>query len=101
MLQALIRRVRLWVIRRVKRARLRAAEDRLGGVRARVTGRHGRRWKIHREKQAVIDDLYRSWRLGEIKPPRPEDREALEIHHETLPWTRLLEIKKRYWHENI
>ena len=51
--------------------------------------------------RAVIADLYRSWRIGEIKPALKQDLEAIETHHETLPWTRLLEIKKRYWHENI
>lgn len=101
MLQALIRRVKRWVTRRVKRARLQAAEDRRGGVRARVSERHMRLERIRREKRAVISDLYRSWRIGEIKAPTPEDLEAIEVHHESLAWTRLIAIKKRYWHENI
>lgn len=101
MLQALIRRVRRWVIRQVKSRRILLAEDRLGGVRARVSQRHHRRYLIRKQKRAVIEDLYRSWRIGEIKPALKQDLEAIETHHESLPWTRLLDIQKRYWHENI
>ena len=101
MLQALIRRVKRWVTRQAKRRHIQMGEDRLGGVRARVFLRHQRRDRIRREKRAVIADLYRSWRIGEIKPALKQDLEAIETHHESLPWTRLLDIQKRYWHENI
>jgi len=101
MLQRMLLKVRLWLRYRRKTFLVNLGESRLGGPRIRVLERHRRRHEIFWEKRAVIEDLYRSWKIGEIRQPSKEHLEAIETLHEALPWTILIEIKKSYWHENI
>lgn len=101
MLRRMMLKATLWLRYRRKTFLVNLMESRRGGPRLRVLDRHRRRHQIFWEKRAVIEDLYRSWKIGEIRQPDPVHREAIETHHETLPWTILLEIKKSYWHENI
>ena len=97
----MILRVKRWLRYRHKTYLVNLGESRLGGPRIRTLNRHRRKQRIFFEKRAVIEDLYRSWQIGEIRQPSKEHREAIETHHESLPWQVLLDIKKSYWHENI
>lgn len=80
-------------VRRLSKAR--------GDLPARLIQRRARRERIQEEKQRIISDLFRSWSLGEIKQPLQSEVDEIYYRKTGISWTRLLEIKRKYWHENI
>lgn len=101
MLQKVVRKIRRWFHLRKRRRSIIKGEKAYGGMRMRIIRRLKRQLKIRIEKSLVIEDLHRSWKIGEIKPAVKEDLDTLNFRREKITWSELLHIKKRYWHENI
>jgi hypothetical protein len=101
MLKKALRSLKQWLHLRKRRRKILAKEKEMGGMRVRVVHRLKRRMKIKKEKSMVIEDLHRSWKIGEIKPAVFDDLMTLDFHRERISWAELIRIKKRYWHENI
>ena len=72
-----------------------------GGNAGRLEQRSQRRDSIRVEKLSLRDDLVKSWGLGEISPPTEEEKMKFYLYYHNLPWSYLLEVKKKYWHGNI
>lgn len=101
MLKRALKRLKQWLHIRSRARKVKKGEKALGGMRVRISHRLKRQLKIQKEKSMVIEDLHRSWKIGEIKPAVKEDIETLQFHRERIPWSVLLDIKRKYWHENI
>lgn len=78
---------------------VRKATKRFGGADVRNAERRKRFDAIKSEKSKIREDLVRSWSLGEIKHPTKEEHEKFFLYYHFLPWSYLLEIKKKYWHQ--
>ena len=76
---------------------VRRETKRRGGTSARAEARASRFKAIKREKYKIIEDLVRSWGLGEIRPPSQEEKEHFFLYYHYLTWDYLIEIKKKYW----
>jgi hypothetical protein len=76
---------------------IRRESKRLGGTSARDQAREARFDAIKKEKYKIREDLVRSWGLGEIRPPSQEEKEHFFLYYHYLPWSYLIEIKKKYW----
>lgn len=76
---------------------LRRETRRRGGHHTRAAHRRLRRQAIKYQKTLLINDLYHSWSLNEIRQPTAHERERLEWVGDKLPWAELLRIKKRCW----
>ena len=76
---------------------IRRESKRRGGTSARILSRVGRLAGIKKEKEKIREDLIRSWCLGELTKPTPEEHDRLFLYYHYLPWSYLLEIKKKYW----
>ena len=72
-----------------------------GGNAGRCGQRSIRRQAILQEKLRISSDLVRSWGLGEIPRPSEEEKMKFFLYPGTLPWSYILEVKKKYWHGNI
>jgi hypothetical protein len=70
---------------------------RRGGTSARFLSRATRLSGIKKEKEKIREDLIRSWCLGELGKPTPEEHDRFFLYYHYLPWSYLLEIKKKYW----
>ena len=70
---------------------------RRGGTSARSDARAARFEAIKKEKYKIIEDLVRSWGLGEIRPPSQEEKEHFFLYYHYLTWDYLIKIKKKYW----
>jgi hypothetical protein len=101
MFRKALKSLKQWLHLRKRRRKIRSREKEMGGMRVRIAHRLKRRTKIKKEKAMVIEDLHRSWKIGEIKPAVYDDMMTLEFHRERITWAELIRIKKRYWHENI
>lgn len=88
---------RRWILQFI----IRRETKRRGGPHARKKARGVRRFSTHLQKQEILDDLYRSWTLREIKLPTKEEVDFIERMQQRIPWQKLLELKRKYWHENI
>jgi hypothetical protein len=76
---------------------IRGESKRRGGTSARHLARDGRLLDIKTEKERIREDLVRSWGLGELTKPTAEEYERFFLYYHHLPWSYLLEIKKKYW----
>jgi len=76
---------------------IRRESKRRGGTSARTLSRNTRFSDIKKEKEKVREDLIRSWGLRELSRPTPEERDKLFLYYHYLPWSYLLEVKKKYW----
>ncbi len=76
---------------------IRRESKRLGGTSARFLSRGGRLLAIKKEKEKIREDLIRSWCLGELTKPTAVEYERFFLYYHYLPWSYLLEIKKKYW----
>jgi hypothetical protein len=76
---------------------IRGESKRRGGTSARHLARDGRLLAIKTEKERIREDLVRSWGLGELTKPTAEEYERFFLYYHHLPWSYLLEIKKKYW----
>ena len=76
---------------------IRRESKRRGGTSVRFLSRDGRLLAIKTEKEKIREDLIRSWGLGELTKPNAEEYERLFLYYHYLPWSYLLEIKKKYW----
>jgi hypothetical protein len=76
---------------------IRRESKRRGGTSARHLARDGRLLVIKTEKERIREDLVRSWGLGELTKPTAEEYERFFLYYHHLPWSYLLEIKKKYW----
>jgi hypothetical protein len=76
---------------------IRIESKRRGGTSARHLDRSIRFSDIKKEKEKVREDLIRSWGLAEIARPTAEERDKLYLYYHYLPWSYLLEVKKKYW----
>ncbi len=76
---------------------IRRESKRRGGTSARHLARDGRLLAIKTEKERIREDLVRSWGLGELAKPTAEEYERFFLYYHHLPWSYLLEIKKKYW----
>jgi hypothetical protein len=73
----------------------------VGGRVYRDEARDSRRAYQRREKTAVLDDLIRSWEIGEIKPPLDQERFDILNIGGRLSWKFLENLQKKYRGENI
>ena len=80
-----------------KKIIIRREIKRRGGTSARFLARATRLLSIKTEKDKLREDLVRSWCLGELTKPTPEEYERFFLYYHYLPWSYLLEIKKKYW----
>jgi hypothetical protein len=101
MLKKALKSLKQWLHLRKRVRKIRAREKEMGGMGVRIAHRLKRRMKIKKEKSMVIEDLHRSWKIGEIKPAVFDDLMTLDFHREKIAWSELIRIKKKYWHENI
>ena len=101
MFRKALEKLKHWLHIKKRNRIIRAREKEIGGMRFRIAHRIKRRIKIRKEKAMVIEDLHRSWRIGEIKPAVYDDLMTLDFYRERITWSELLRIKKKYWHENI
>jgi hypothetical protein len=53
--------------------------------------------KKKKEKYKIREDLVRSWGLGEIRPPSQQEKDQFFLYYHYLPWSYLIEVKKKYW----
>ena len=81
-----------------KRFVVRRATKKLGGAAVRNVERRKRFDAIKSEKYKIVEDLVRSWSLGELRHPTKEEHEKFFLYYHFLPWSYLMEIKKKYWH---
>jgi hypothetical protein len=95
--KSLALKLRLWTRLLRKKWMISQEEKSRGGADRRWIARLHRRYRIYQEKQRVINDLYRSWKLGEVRSPKKEHLELIESRHQSLPWQILREIKNYYW----
>lgn len=73
----------------------------VGGRIYRDEARDSRRAYQRREKTAVLDDLIRSWEIGEIKSPTEQERFDILNIGGRLSWKFLETLQKKYRAENI
>ena len=73
----------------------------VGGRIYRDEARDSRRGYQRRMKTAVLDDLIRSWEIGEIKPPTEQERFDILNIGGRLSWKFLETLQKKYRAENI
>ncbi len=78
---------------------IRKETRRRGGTSARAEARDARFKAIKKEKYKIIEDLVRSWGLGEIRPPSQEEKEHFFLYYHYLTWDYLIKIKKKYWNQ--
>lgn len=73
----------------------------VGGRIYRDEARDSRRAYQRRMKSAVLEDLIRSWEIGEIKPPTDQERFDILNIGGRLSWKNLENLQKKYRGENI
>jgi hypothetical protein len=73
----------------------------VGGSIYRDEARDSRRAYQRRMKSAVLEDLIRSWEIGEIKPPTDQERFDILNIGGRLSWKNLENLQKKYRGENI
>jgi hypothetical protein len=73
----------------------------VGGSVYRDEARDSRRAYQRRIKSEVLDDLIRSWEIGEIKPPTDQERFDILNIGGRLSWKNLENLQKKYRGENI
>jgi hypothetical protein len=73
----------------------------VGGRIYRDEARDSRRGYQRRMKTEVLDDLIRSWEIGEIKPPTEQERFDILNIGGRLSWKFLETLQKKYRAENI
>jgi hypothetical protein len=73
----------------------------VGGSIYRDEARDSRRAYQRRIKSEVLDDLIRSWEIGEIKPPTDQERFDILNIGGRLSWKNLENLQKKYRGENI
>jgi hypothetical protein len=73
----------------------------VGGRIYRDEARDSRRAYQRRVKSAVLEDLIRSWEIGEIKPPTDQERFDILNIGGRLSWKNLENLQKKYRGENI
>jgi hypothetical protein len=76
---------------------IRRESKRRGGTSARHLDRSIRLLAIKKEKSKIREDLVSSWCLGELSKPTSEEYSRFFLYYHYLPWSYLLEIKKKYW----
>jgi len=88
----------LRTIRHLKKSHIiRRESKRLGGTSERDIARAKRFGDIKKEKYKIREDLVRSWGLGEIRPPSQQEKNQFFLYYHYLPWSYLIEVKKKYW----
>jgi hypothetical protein len=73
----------------------------VGGRIYRDEARDSRRAYQRRIKSEVLEDLIRSWEIGEIKPPTDQERFDILNIGGRLSWKNLENLQKKYRGENI
>lgn len=72
-----------------------------GGKEIRDNLRGERIKKIHHLKESIKNDLYYSWRIGDLKRPDEKDWKSISIPSKIIPISFLIDLKKKYWGGNI
>lgn len=101
MLKMVMLKIRRWLRYRAKKIKLERIIQARGGFEMKRTRRLAKKYDIFLQKRTIIQDLYQSWKIDEIKKPDPKDLALLKAMGEKIPWATLIDIKKKYWHENI
>ena len=73
----------------------------VGGRIYRDEARDSRRGYQRRMKTEMLEDLIRSWEIGEIKPPTEQERFDILNIGGRLSWKFLETLQKKYRAENI